>query len=150
MPALTVTPIELRDANDFVSRIHRHHKPVVGHRFSIGLRDESGALRAVAIVGRPVARRLQDGRTVEVTRMCSDGAQNACSMLYRAAWRAAREMGYKRLVTYTLASEPGTSLRAAGFVATAETPGRSWSVPSRPREDKHPLGVKIRWELSRP
>jgi hypothetical protein len=101
---------------------------------------------AVAIVGRPVARRLQDGWTCELTRLASDGTRNACSFLYGRAWRAARALGWRRMITYTLASEDGASLKAAGFKLIGTTPGRSWSVPSRPRVDKHPLQQKLRWE----
>jgi hypothetical protein len=101
----------------------------------------------VAVIGRPVARMLQDGWTAEVTRLATDGSRNACSMLYRAAWRACRALGYRRLVTYILASESGVSLRAAGFREVASVRGRSWSCASRPRVDRHPTQQKIRWEL---
>lgn len=143
---LTVIPCELAEANAFVRRYHRHHPPAVGHRFSIAVADEAGEVRGVAIIGRPVARGLDDGFTAEVSRVATDGAQNACSALYGAAWRACRAMGYRRLVTYTLASEPGTSLRAAGWRAVAEVRGKSWHTPKRPRVDKHPTQNKIRWE----
>lgn len=98
------------------------------------------------MVGRPVARRLDNGWTLEVTRCCTDGAKNAASMLYATAWRAARALGYRRLITYTLEEEPGTSLDAAGWKNIGMTPGKSWSVPSRPRIDTHPLGQKKLWE----
>src|SRR5690242_9566683 len=114
---LSLVPITLTDAHEFVRQHHRHHRPVVG----------------VAVVGRPVARGLQDGYTAEVTRLATDGCRNACSMLYGAAWRAARALGYRRLVTYILASEPGTSLRAAGWKCLGEVKGRSWDCASRPR-----------------
>lgn len=147
-PRLEIVPMELADANAFVVEHHRHHAAVVGHKFSIGVTDEAGTLRGVAIVGRPVARKLDGGWTLEVTRLCSDGCPNACSALYAAAWRSARALGYRKLITYTLATEPGTSLRAAGWSVVGETPGRSWSVPSRPRVDKHPLEPRLRWEMS--
>ena len=102
----------------------------------------------VAIVGRPVSRRRDDGLTLEVTRLCTDGTSNACSFLYGAAWRAARALGFKRIGTYTTPEEGGASLRAAGWRLIAETPGRSWSVPSRPRVDTHPLGQKSLWEMA--
>jgi hypothetical protein len=95
---------------------------------------------------KAVARRLDDGATLEVTRCCTDGTRNAASMLYGAAQRAAFALGYQRLVTYTLTTEPGTSLRAAGWKVIGQTPGRSWSCPSRPREDKHTLHPRLRWE----
>lgn len=131
------TRIELADANAFVVEHHRHHKPVVGHRFSIGavLGEQ---LVGVAIVGRPVARMRDDGLTVEVTRLCTDGTKDACSFLYGASARAAFALGFKRIGTYILASEPGTSLQAAGWRMIGETKGGSWSRPSRGRTDKHP------------
>ena len=142
---LALCPVELATANAFVSEHHRHHPPVVGHKFSVGVMDE-GRMCGVVIVGRPVSRRLDDGATLEVTRCCTDGTRNAASMLYGAAQRAAFALGYQRLVTYTLTTEPGTSLRAAGWKVIGQTPGRSWSCPSRPREDKHTLHPRLRWE----
>ena len=137
--------IELADANAFVTAHHRHHKPVVGHRFSIGaVRD--GELVGVAIVGRPVARMRDDGLTVEVTRLCTDGTKDACSFLYGACARAAFALGFKRIGTYILASEPGTSLQAAGWRMIGETAGGSWSRPSRGRIDKHPTQPKFLFE----
>lgn len=100
------------------------------------------------MIGRPVARALDDGLTLEVNRVATDGAKNACSALYGAAWRAARALGYRRLVTYTLATEPGTSLDAAGWKVVGQVTGRSWSCPSRPRDDKHPTTNKVRWEVA--
>ncbi len=100
------------------------------------------------MIGRPVARHLQDGFTAEVTRVATDGARNACSMLYGAAWRAARAIGYRRLITYTLNTEPGESLRGAGFKCIGEAGGGSWNCPSRPRVDTHPTQMKLRWERS--
>lgn len=145
-PRLTVCPLPLNEANAFVRQHHRHHSPVVGHKFSIGVADPAGMVRGVAIVGRPVARSRDDGLTLEVTRLATDGCPNACSALYAAAWRAAKALGYQRLGTYTLASEPGTSLRAAGWRIVHEVPGRSWSCPTRPRVDKHPIEAKLLWE----
>lgn len=144
---LAIVPMELDEANAFVSQHHRHHKPVLSHRFSIGLADAE-RICGVVIVGRPVSRRQQDGWTVEVTRCCTDGAKNGCSMLYRAAWRAAKAMGYRRLITYTLPEEGGASLRGAGLRCLGERRGGSWSVPSRPRVDKHPLQGKLLWEVA--
>lgn len=143
---MTIIPLSLKTANAFIVAHHRHHKVVQGHKFSLGLLDGSNALVAVCVVGRPVARRLDDGFTAEVTRLCSDGSKNACSKLYSAASRVAREMGYRRILTYTLESEPGTSLVATGWTKTVTTPGKSWSVPSRPRVDKHVLSIRFRWE----
>lgn len=144
MSALRIVPVSLAEANAFVGSHHRHHSPVVGHKFSIGA--SNGELRGVAIVGRPVSRNRDDGFTLEVTRLCTDGTKNACSMLYAAAWRAARAMGYERLGTYILASEDGTSLRAAGWRFVYATKGGSWARDGRAREDKHPLEGKSLWE----
>ena len=145
---LEIRPITLRAANAEVQRLHRHHKPARGCKFclSVWLDDE---IVGVAIVGRPVARLLDDGLTAEVVRVATDGTKNACSKLYGAAWRAARAMGYRRLVTYTLIEEPGTSLRAAGWRCLGEAGGGSWSRKGRAREDKHPLTLKLRWQRER-
>ncbi len=145
---LVIVPCTLEQANRFVVRFHRHHGPVVGYRFALAVADDSGQVRGVAIVGRPVARGLDDGWTAELTRLATDGCPNACSALYSACWRVARGLGYRRLVTYILASERGTSLRAADWRRVAEVDGRSWSCPSRPRVDKHPTEDKIRWEVT--
>jgi hypothetical protein len=144
---LSVVPMTLAEANDYVIRNHRHHGKVVGHLFSIGL-AQGDKVVGVCIVGRPVARARDDGFTAEVTRLCTDGTPHACSKLYAAAWRAARAMGYRRIGTYILAAEPGTSLKAAGWEMIGATPGRSWDVPSRPRVDKHPLGQRTLWEVA--
>jgi hypothetical protein len=143
---LRVVAVSLAHANAFVDGHHRHHRPVVGHKFSLGVTDVDEELRAVAIVGRPVARARDDGLTLEVTRLASDGCSNACSALYGAAWRATKALGYSRIGTYTLASEPGVSLRAAGWHVVHEVRGRSWDVPSRRRHDRHPTADKRLWE----
>lgn len=137
--------IGLDEANAFVAAHHRHHKPVVGHLFSLGA-SVGDQIVGVAIVGRPVSRFRDDGLTAEVTRLCTDGTRNACSFLYGASARAAFALGFKRIGTYILASEPGTSLTGTGWRMIGETPGRSWSVPSRPRVDKHPLQKKMLFE----
>jgi hypothetical protein len=137
--------IDLAEANAFVTEHHRHHKPVIGHLFSLGavLGDK---IVGVAIVGRPVSRHRDDGLTAEVTRLCTDGTRNACSFLYGAAAKASFALGFKRIGTYTLASENGASLRASGWRLIGERGGGSWSVPSRPRVDKHPLQKKLLFE----
>lgn len=140
-----LAPITLREARAFVGRVHRHHKAPAGGLFAIAAVD-GDSVRAVAIVGRPIARMLDDGWTAEVIRLASDGARNACSMLYSACWRAARAMGYRKLVTYTLAEEGGASLRAAGWRCIGEAGGGSWSRKDRPRVDLHPMQGKLRWE----
>jgi len=142
--ALYVAPMTLREARAFVERHHRHHRAPTGGLFAIGA-CVGGDVVGVGIVGRPVSRMLSDGWTAEVTRVCTDGTSNACSLLYGACWRAARAMGYRRLVTYTLRHEGGASLRAAGWRAVGETRGGSWSRRSRPRVDLHPTQAKIRW-----
>lgn len=109
-----VVPLELREANAFVEQHHRHHKPVQGHRWSLGIVDDAGVLHGCAIVGRPTSG-LDPRRIVEVTRLCTDGSMNACSMLYSAAARAAREMGFEIIQTYIFESEHGSSLKASGW-----------------------------------
>ncbi|OQS41162.1 XF1762 family protein [Chromobacterium haemolyticum] len=144
--SLNITPVSISEANEFVRQQHRHHKPVAGAKFAVAVSDGDG-IRGVAIVGRPVARALDDGWTLEVNRCCTDGARNACSMLYGAAWRAARAMGYRRLITYTLPAEGGGSLRAVGWRLIGQAGGGSWNCPSRPRVDTHPTQEKLRWEI---
>lgn len=121
---------------------------MVGHKFSLAVADDANEVRGVVIVGRPVARGNDDGLSLEVTRLATDSCPNACSALYSAAWRATKALGYRRLGTYILASEPGTSLIAAGWRLVGEVKGRSWSCESRPRVDRHPLQNKMRWEAS--
>ena len=142
---LSLVPVSLREANEFVRRHHRHHKPTVGHKFSIGVRED-GRLAGVAICGRPVSRFLDDGYTLEVNRLCTDGARNACSMLYGAAARAARAMGYQKIITYTLDTEPGTSLRAAGWQCAGPAGGERWTGKRRPAADLYPPQKKLRYE----
>ena len=147
--SLTVIPLDLDEANAFITHHHRHHKPVVGHKFSIGVANETGFIVGVAIVGRPVARGNDNGWTLEVTRVATDGTKNACSILYGAARRATFALGYKRLITYILNTEPGTSLKAAGWKCLGEAGGGSWNCKSRPRVDKHPTQVKLLFEAPR-
>lgn len=144
---LTITPINLDEANAFVSKHHRHYKPVPGAKFCIAV-SEDNVVRGVAIVGRPVARMSDTGFTLEVNRCCTDGARNACSMLYGAAWRAAKALGYLRLITYTLPEEGGASLRASGWKNIGLRGGGNWNVKSRPRIDTAELlqGQKTLWE----
>lgn len=144
---LRITPISLEEANAYVSEHHRHHDPVTGHKYSIAITDESGKVRGVAIVGRPVSRIADNGWTLEVNRCCTDGVANGCSMLYRAAWRAAKAMGYTRLITYTLPEEGGGSLKGAGFRLVGERGGGTWNRRERPRVDTHPTQTKWLWEL---
>jgi hypothetical protein len=142
---MRLRPITLRAAAAFVRLYHRHHLPPVGHKFSVAVED-AGRIVGVAIVGRPVARMLDDGLTLEVTRVATDGTPNACSVLYGAARRVAKHLGYRRIVTYTLRKEPGTSLKASGWRRAAIVAGHSWNRRRRPRNDHYPASDKQRWE----
>ncbi len=148
MAKLRAVPIDLEGANEFVLRHHRHHGKVVGHKFSIGA-AVGETLCGVAIIGRPVSRHRDDGQTLEVTRLCTDGTKNACSFLYGAAARAAFALGYSRIGTYIRKDEPGASLNAAGWRLIGETPGRSWSRPIRPRHDKTDIISRQLFEVVR-
>ncbi len=150
MAALHPVPVTTAEANEFVASHHRHNKPVRGARWAVGASDAAGMV-GVAIVGRPTARGLQDGTTAEVTRCCVvDGApKGTCSFLYAACWRAWRAMGGRRLVTYTLKSESGASLRGAGAKVVAELQARNpagWQ--SRHGREWQPVvgQAKFRWE----
>lgn len=156
MRMLEIRPCDLKTAVAFVGENHRHNKPPNGHKFSIACYDDD-RLCGVAMVGWPVARMLADGYTVEITRNCTDGTYNACSMLYGACCRAAKALGYKRIITYTLESEPGTSLKASGWKMAAKNVGGGiWDTPSRRREqsqmtlfgeeEKYSTEKKVRWE----
>ena len=145
--SLQITPISLAEANAFVVALHRHHKPVPGAKFCIAAANGKTVV-GVAIVGRPVARLIDNGWTLEVNRCCTDGTKNACSILYGAAWRAAKALGYKRLITYTLPDEGGASLRAVGWNLIGLRGGGNWNVSSRPRIDTSAIlqGQKHLWE----
>jgi hypothetical protein len=147
--SLDVVPLSLDEANALVAKMHRHHAPAVGHKFSIGAAD-GDALVGAAIIGRPVARHLDDGWTLEVNRCVTDGTRNACSLLYGAAWRAAKALGYRRLITYTLPAEGGASLRGAGWTCVGLRGGGNWNVKSRPRVDTAAelRGQKLLWEAA--
>lgn len=150
MTELHLVPVTFDKASDFVALWHRHHGRPAGHKFSIGVASSAGVLHGVIIVGRPGPRAFDDGSTLEVIRSATDGASNANSMLYAAAWRAAKALGYRRLVTYTQQGESGSSLRAAGWRVIAERPARSgWTTPSRPRHDRGVDGIpRTLWEAS--
>lgn len=132
---MRLIPITMRAANDFVLTHHRHHGKVRGCKFCIGVLDGEQKLRGVAVVGRPVSRYLDNGLTAEVTRLCTDGCKNACSFLYAACARIARQMGYDRIITYILESENGASLRASGWSCRVTCGGGNWNTPKRPRAD---------------
>lgn len=146
---LEIVPLGLDEANQFVREHHRHHQPVPGAKFCLGV-SNGEAIVGVAIVGRPVARMVNDGLTLEVNRTCTDGTKNANSILYGACRRAAFALGFKRLITYTLPSETGASLRGAGWRCLGEAGGGRWSRKSRPRVDLHPRQTKLRWEAVAP
>jgi hypothetical protein len=146
-PHLELVPTSLKVANAYVAERHRHNRPVAAGVCVVGVQEEE-RLCGVAIIGKPVARMLDDGYTAEVRRVCTDGTYNACSMLLRAAWRAVKALGYRKLITYTLPEEGGASLRAAGFkLVKTDAGGGRWNRPGRPAADTHPLGPKHRWEL---
>lgn len=148
---IELVPISLKQANEFIRLHHRHHGPVVGHKFSVGVSQNGPAgngLVGVGIAGRPVSRMLDDGKTLEVTRICTNGLKNVPSMLYGALSRAAFALGYTRVLTYVLCTEPGTSLKAAGWECKGPAGGGSWSRPSRRRTDKAPVEKKVRYEIA--
>lgn len=142
---LELTPVSLKEANNFVTVFHRHHKKVAGHKFSIGC-SSGGRLVGVVIVGRPVSRYLDNGKTLEVNRLCTVGTKNACSFLYAAAARAAKAMGYSKIITYTLASENGISLKAAGWKCAGLAGGEQWTGGRKPPVPLYPQEKKIRYE----
>lgn len=143
---MRLSTISLKSANEFVLTHHRHHKPVVGHKFSLAAIGGDATVVGVVIVGRPVSRFRDNGVTLEITRLCTDGTKNACSFLYGAAVRAGKSLGYKKIGTYTLPSEGGASLRASGWMLIGERGGGTWSREARSREDKSPLEKKHLWE----
>lgn len=140
---MNVIRVELSEANDFISKHHRHHKPVVGHRFSIGA-EHSGILVGCVIVGRPVARQSDQKNIAEVTRLVTDGTPNACSFLYAQAARAAKEMGFKTIQTFILPKESGVSLKASGWTCNGITKVGSWHTRTNRRKDQ-PECQKIKW-----
>lgn len=140
---MNIRPITFRQASDFINKYHRHHKATVGHKFSIGLFDED-QLVGCAVCGRPVSRHLDDGVTCEINRLCTDGTKNACSMLYGACCRIAKEMGYERIITYILESENGASLKASNFVCDGVAGGTHWSG-ERNKGQNIPNEMKTRW-----
>lgn len=146
MSTLRIVPIGLAEANEYVRLHHRHHRPVPGAKFCIAVML-ADCVVGVAIVGRPIARMLDDGFTLEVNRTATDGTKNANSALYGACRRATFALGYTKLVTYTLPSESGASLRGAGWRCLGEAGGGKWSRQSRPRVDLHPTQRKLRWEV---
>ncbi len=146
-PKLILRPISIRNACLFINKYHRHHIAPQGAKFAVSVESEE-EIAGVATAGRPVARYLDDGYTIEITRVCTkNGFKNAASMLYAATWRAARAMGYKRAISYVLKKEKGTSLKAAGYKLIGEAGGGTWNRPSRNRQDKHPVEEKTLWRV---
>ena len=141
---MKIAPITFRDASDYINRFHRHHCATVGCKFCISVVDDAGQIHGVAVCGRPVSRRYDNGYTLEVNRVCSDGTRNVCSMLYGACCRIAKEMGYRKVITYTLASENGASLKASNFICEGEAGKPHWTG-SRNRGQDIPAEMKIRW-----
>lgn len=128
-------PLELKEANEYVAKLHRHHVPVYRDKFRIGCIDDEGNLCGVVQCARPVSRYMDDGKTLEVVRLCTDGTTNACSFLYSRCARIAKELGYTRIITYILESETGASLKASGWkLDKSSVGGGSWDCPSRPRD----------------
>jgi len=145
---LFVVPIELEDANNAILNWHRHHQPCIGHRFSIGVIDETGCLHGAAVVGRPVARLAgHPSQVIEVNRLVSDGTKNVCSMLYSAAARASKELGFIKIQTYILADEEtGISLKASGWTCDGIAGGGQWKhTDGKARRTDQPIGKKMRW-----
>lgn len=142
---LQIVPVSFKDACKFITDHHRHLKPPVGHKYSIATQLHNRIV-AVIIVGRPIARLNDDGFTLEVLRLATDNTFNACSMLYAAAWRVARNLGYRKLITYILSTEKGTSLKASGFKVVSSVPYHKWSCPSRLRYNSLPEVPKLKFE----
>lgn len=141
---MRIAPITFKRASDYINQHHRHHKATIGCKFCISVVDDDGQLHGVAVCGRPVSRHLDDGTTLEINRVCSDGARNACSMLYSACCRIAKAMGYKKVITYILVSENGASLKASNFICEGEAGGTHWTG-SRNRGQSIPAEMKTRW-----
>jgi hypothetical protein len=147
---MRLVPVTRAQANSFITEHHRHHKPVTGFRFAIGL-ERDGQLVGIAVVGRPVARAVDQYRVAEVTRLCTDGSQNACSKLYGACTRAARAMGFDKIQTYILDTENGASLRASGWKFDGKTTWKQEGWHSRPgRRSDQPTCIKHRYALELP
>lgn len=155
---MKAVPVTRQEASDFINRLHRHHAASVGYKFAVGAADDDGNLIGVAVCGRPVARHLDDGTVLELTRLCTDGSRNACSFLYSKCARIAKEMGYRKIITYILETEPGTSLRASGWTLELQkcggdtwencrrTQSRPVQVSMFPEKEKYPVGIlKQRW-----
>lgn len=143
---LHVIPFTLKQANQLIAQLHRHHKPVVGHRFSLGCVGNSGLVCGACVVGRPISREINQYQVAEVTRLVTDGTKNACSVLYAAAARVCKEMGFIKIQTYILETESGISLKAAGWTFEQMTTGGNWNHSCRKgRREDQPMCRKQRW-----
>lgn len=143
---MDLIPIFQKEAFEFIDKIHRHNKKPQGSVVQIGLTN-GNQLIGVVILGRPINKTLQDGYTLEITRLATDGTKNACSKLYAAAWRAAKAIGYRKVITYILNTQPGTSLKASGWTLIGQRGGGTWNRPNRQRLDKHSLQPKLLYEI---
>lgn len=141
---MRIAPITFHKASEYINQNHRHHNATIGCKFCISVIDDDGQLHGVAVCGRPVSRRLDEGFTLEINRVCTDGTRNACSMLYGACCRIAKAMGYKKVITYTLQSEDGASLKASNFICEGQAGGTHWTG-SRDRGQSIPFEMKKRW-----
>lgn len=141
---MKIIPITLKAANAFVTAYHRHHRKCTGCKFCLGLKNQNDDLIGVAICGRPVSRYYDDGLTLEINRLCTLGECNACSQLYGACIRVAKNMGYRKVITYTLESEDGASLKASNFKYDGIAGGKQWTG-SRKRDNGVPQEMKKRW-----
>lgn len=146
---LQIVPCTIKEANAFIKQHHRHNGPVVACRIALAVADKQGTIHGVALAGRPIARMLNDGTTLEAVRVCTDGYKHACSMLYAAVWRSAQAIGYTSMITYSLTTESGASLRACGWQCEATITGRSWDCKSRPRNNSRATDMldKYRWRI---
>lgn len=140
---MEIRPITLRQASDFINRYHRHHKAPIGCKFCLGC-FAGESMVGCAVCGRPVSRYLDDGFTCEISRVCTDGTYNACSMLYGACCRVAKEMGYRKVITYILQSENGASLKASNFMCEGIAGGVKWTG-KRDKGQNIPHELKKRW-----
>lgn len=143
---MKIIPVTFAYAKQFIKEHHRHNPNVVGCKFCIGLENMGGGVHGVAVCGRPVSRYLDDGKTLEINRVCTDGTKNACSMLYGACVRIAKNMGYERVITYTLRSEDGASVKASNFICDGEAGGTHWTG-KRNRQQNIPHEMKNRWHI---
>lgn len=144
---MKIAPITFKEASEYINKYHRHHKATVGCKFCISVIDDEGNIHGVAVCGRPVSRELDDGFTLEINRVCTDGTMNACSMLYGACCRIAKNMGYRSVVTYTLQSENGASLKASNFICEGKAGGTHWTG-ARDKGQDIPAEMKLRWRWS--